>query len=79
MKCISVGKCPNTFKVLNKVHNAKTIFIFNLFIVPFKIHEMLDEMTGQVSHANASRLLQMFYVTSVVPLTLTPKYNTFIF
>ena len=32
-----------------------------------------------LAHANASRLLQMFYVTSVVPLTLTPKYSTFIF
>ena len=32
-----------------------------------------------IAHANASRLLQMFYVISVVPLTLTPKYNTFIF
>ena len=32
-----------------------------------------------LAHANASRLLQMFYVTSIVPLTFTPKYNTFIF
>ena len=29
--------------------------------------------------SNASRLLLIFYVTSIVPLTLTHKYNTFIF
>ena len=32
-----------------------------------------------LAHANASRLLQMFYVISIVPLILTPIYNTFIF